>query len=66
MIQIPWQAGTEVVAMYKFPGNSPEDLSFRKGDVLTIVHSCAVREKDFMYIVVLYTVSENNGTQIHF
>ena len=43
VMQIPWEAGAEVVALYKFPGNSPEDLSFRRGDILTIVHSCAVR-----------------------
>ncbi|XP_029633373.1 tyrosine-protein kinase CSK isoform X2 [Octopus sinensis] len=32
-----WQMGTEVVASYKFPGGSLEDLPFNKGDILTII-----------------------------
>nr|XP_037289181.1 LOW QUALITY PROTEIN: tyrosine-protein kinase CSK-like [Rhipicephalus microplus] len=30
-------SGTEVVARYNFNGKSPEDLSFTKGDIMTIV-----------------------------
>jgi hypothetical protein len=30
-------AGTEVVARYSFKGNSPEDLSFVKGDIITVI-----------------------------
>ena len=41
-VQIPWQTGTEVVALYKFTGYKSEDLPFRRGDILTIVHSSAV------------------------
>lgn len=33
----PLPAGTEVVARYSFKGNSPEDLAFQKGDILTIM-----------------------------
>jgi len=43
VIQIPWQSGTEVVTLYKFPGNSAEDLPFKRGEILTIIHACAVR-----------------------
>jgi len=43
VVQIPWLSGTEVVALYKFPGNSPDDLPFRRGEILTIVHGCLVR-----------------------
>lgn len=32
-----WSTGTEVIALYNFHGNSPEDLPFRRGDVLTIL-----------------------------
>lgn len=32
-----WPAGTEVVARYSFKGTSSEDLSFQKGDIITIV-----------------------------
>ena len=31
-----------MVALYKFPGNSPEDLPFKRGDILTIVQSSPV------------------------
>lgn len=36
-MQSGWSQGTEVVALYNFCGNSPEDLPFRRGDVLTII-----------------------------
>ncbi|XP_050401686.1 tyrosine-protein kinase CSK [Patella vulgata] len=32
-----WQAGSEVIANYDFPGRSQEDLPFAKGDILVIV-----------------------------
>ena len=57
-MQIPWQAGTEVVALYKFPGNSPEDLPFKRGDILTIVHSCMVRATDV--VVIQQTTGQHN------
>lgn len=37
-----WQAGAEVVAVHKFSGNTPEDLPFKRGDILTIVRSTGV------------------------
>ncbi|XP_067932204.1 tyrosine-protein kinase CSK-like isoform X2 [Watersipora subatra] len=33
----PWQPGTEVMALYNFDPNSPEDLPFRRRDILIIV-----------------------------
>ncbi|CAG2163597.1 unnamed protein product [Oppiella nova] len=33
-----WPIGTEVVARYHFSGKAEEDLSFEKGDILTITH----------------------------
>lgn len=33
----PWPQGTECVAKYNFKGTSEHDLSFKKGDVLTII-----------------------------
>jgi len=48
VIQIPWHTGTEVVALYKFPGNSPEDLPFRRGEILTIVDAGMVRKTMFI------------------
>ena len=27
-----------MIALYNFPGSSPEDLAFKKGDVITIIH----------------------------
>jgi SH3 domain len=41
-LQTPWQPGTEVVALYKFVGNSSDDLPFKRGDILTIVRATAV------------------------
>lgn len=38
----PWHQGTEVVALYNFPGRSPEDLAFQKGDLLIIQHGTRV------------------------
>lgn len=35
--QEAWSRGTQVVANYNFEGSSPDDLPFKKGDVLTIV-----------------------------
>ncbi|XP_061173254.1 tyrosine-protein kinase CSK-like isoform X2 [Saccostrea echinata] len=34
-----WPKGTQVVANYNFDGSSPDDLPFKKGDVITIVQS---------------------------
>ena len=34
--QVEWTVGTEVVALYEFDGNDPEDLAFNCGDILTI------------------------------
>lgn len=35
--QVSWPQGTECVARYNFKGTSEQDLSFNKGDVLTII-----------------------------
>ncbi|KAK3098941.1 hypothetical protein FSP39_024518, partial [Pinctada imbricata] len=32
-----WKEGTDVIATYNFPGSSPEDLPFKKGDVIKII-----------------------------
>ncbi|XP_048732649.1 tyrosine-protein kinase CSK-like isoform X1 [Ostrea edulis] len=37
--QETWPKGTQVVANYNFDGSSPDDLPFRKGDVITIIQS---------------------------
>ncbi|KAK6179069.1 hypothetical protein SNE40_011512 [Patella caerulea] len=37
LLQQNWQAGSEVIANYDFPGRSQEDLPFAKGDILVIV-----------------------------
>ncbi len=38
-----WPTGTEVVARYNFIGKADEDLSFQKGDIITITHQTRVR-----------------------
>lgn len=40
--QEAWSRGTQVVANYNFEGSSPDDLPFKKGDVLTIVQPTKV------------------------
>lgn len=35
--------GTEVVARYSFKGNSEEDLTFQKGDIITVITPTTVR-----------------------
>jgi len=50
-----WPPGTEVVALYKFNGNSNEDLPFSKRDVLTVVKPT----KDPMW----YHAKRADGTQ---
>ncbi|XP_022330713.1 tyrosine-protein kinase CSK-like isoform X1 [Crassostrea virginica] len=37
--QEKWSNGTQVVANYNFEGSNPDDLPFKKGDVITIVQS---------------------------
>ncbi|XP_025077024.1 tyrosine-protein kinase CSK-like isoform X2 [Pomacea canaliculata] len=51
----PWHQGTEVVALYNFPGRSPEDLAFQKGDLLIIQHG--TRDKNW------YKASDAQGRQ---
>lgn len=42
----PWPQGTECVARYNFKGTSEHDLSFKKGDVLTIIVATKVLLRD--------------------
>lgn len=34
---LKWPPGTEVVARYSFKAKADEDLSFQKGDIITII-----------------------------
>ncbi len=43
-----WPTGTEVVARYNFIGKADEDLSFQKGDIITITHQTRVRFKSIV------------------
>jgi c-src tyrosine kinase len=33
-----WEPGTKCQAKYNFPGSTPHDLPFNKGEILTIIH----------------------------
>lgn len=41
-VPFQWGPGTEVIARYNFKANSEEDLTFSKGDVLTIMSATPV------------------------
>jgi hypothetical protein len=45
-----WPTGTEVVARYNFIGKADEDLSFQKGDIITITHQTRVRQFNTIFI----------------
>ncbi|XP_077869842.1 tyrosine-protein kinase CSK-like [Saccoglossus kowalevskii] len=34
-----WPEGTECIARYEFKASTPDDLPFKKGDVITVVRS---------------------------
>lgn len=51
--QEAWSRGTQVVANYNFEGSSPDDLPFKKGDVLTIVQPTKVGSVG-LFCVIFY------------
>lgn len=54
-----WGPGTEVIARYNFKANSEEDLTFSKGDVLTIMAATPVSiclSKIFFMLIQLKTL----------
>ena len=59
-----WSEGTEVIALYNFNGNPPEDLSFKRGEIMVIVAPTPVSETEYFFFLN-FMINQNvalNGT----